>query len=94
MSEAVIDSAKEYAQKQGVSLSSLVENFLKNTTGVVSKHSQKQPPKSKTPITDELVRIIEKNQRTPEEIKAYEEDLYKRKPYMKELMEHYERKHG
>ncbi len=54
--EVVIQTAKEYAQKQGVSLSSLVENFLKRTTESTS-HKQKKKA-SHSSVTEGLIGII------------------------------------
>lgn len=95
MDEAVIEAAKEYAQKKGKSLSSILENILITTTGLAPKKKKSNTQKhSDTPLVDELISIIENNRRSKEEIEAYEKDLYERKPYMKERMEYYDKKHG
>lgn len=56
MSETVIESAKEYAHKQGVSLSSLVENYFKNATGISSPKQKGTPTESS--LTKGLIGII------------------------------------
>ena len=94
MDEAVIEATKDYAEKKGRSLSSILENMLRTTTGLNQKNLTKKDEVSDTPLVDELVEIIKNNQRSQEEIEAYEKDLYERKPYMKERMEYYNKKHG
>lgn len=91
--EAVIEAAKSYVDKQGISLSSYVESLLKKTTNTSTdpSHSEEQSPK--TPITDKLQKIIENGRLTPEEMKRQEEEYYERKPYMKEVIEYLEKKH-
>jgi hypothetical protein len=54
--EAVITEAKRYADRQGISLSNLVENLLKHTTGIVAKRRDRKV--STTPLADGLVGIL------------------------------------
>jgi hypothetical protein len=56
MDEAVIEEAKRYADRQGISLSNLVENLLKHSTGFVS--TKKDRKASTTPLADGLVGIL------------------------------------
>lgn len=94
MDEAVIEAAKEYAREKGTSLSSYLENILRNTTGLTKDNRSKYKKSSDTPLVDELIGIIENSRRSKEEKEAYEKDLYERKPYMKERMKYYNKKHG
>lgn len=81
MDEAVIEAAKEYANKNGTSLSNMVENFFRNATQSATSKTKKNS--SSTPHMD-AIREIQKKRRTPQEEQQYLEDLYKRKPHMKE----------
>jgi hypothetical protein len=92
MDEAVIEAAKKYVEKQGVSLSSYIESLLKNTTGTSSQKRKKQT--SATPNVDEMTRILEEGRLSPEESKRMEEEYFKRKPYMREYVKLLEEKHG
>ena len=93
MDEAVIEAAKKYAEEKGTSLSSMVENFFKSATGVNKKKKAIENPPTDTPIVDELERLIN-NRLSPEESKKSMEEYFRRKPYMKEYIEHLEKKHG
>jgi len=94
MDEAVIEAAKKYAEEKGKSLSSILENMLRTTIGLKQKKSLQEDKISDTPLVDELVGIIKKGKNSKEEIEAYEKELYQRKPYMKDRMEYYNKKHG
>jgi len=91
--EHVIEAAKDYANSQGISLSNLIENFLKGRTGVLGQ-KEKPPEKSvsNTPLVDKI-RQIQKRKKSPEQIKMFEKELYKRKPHMKEYATYLEEKY-
>jgi len=57
MDETVIEVAKEYASKQGMSLSKFVENFLQKVTSYKTIN-QPIPKQSDTPITDSLIGVL------------------------------------
>ena len=94
MDEAVIEAAKEYAQKNGRSLSSILENMLRVTTGLRKPEKPKKQVFTDTPIVDKMTRILEEGRLSPEEAKKQEEEYYRRKPYMKEYINFLEEKHG
>ena len=91
MDEAVIEAAKKYVEQQGISLSSYIESFLKNTTGISSHRKEKQH--TSTPHMDKI-RELRKKMRSEQEQKEYLSDLYNRKPYMKEWFEMKDQKYG
>lgn len=57
MDEAVIEAAKEYAQKNGTSLSKLMEKFLVRSMNYQSNYDPDRED-SCTPLTDGLVGIL------------------------------------
>ena len=91
--EAVLETAKAYVEKQGISLSRYVESYLKESTGAISKRKPEKKAKSKTPNVDAITEI-QKRMRSPEEQEKYLQELYRRKPHMKELFEMLDKKYG
>ena len=55
MDEAVIEAAKEYAQKKGRSLSSILENMLRVTTGL----KQEEEYYRRKPYMKEYINFLE-----------------------------------
>lgn len=93
MDEAVIEAAKEYAEKKGRSLSSILESMLRVTTGLKKPGKPECQESSDTPIVDEMTKILEEGRLSPEEAKKQEEEYYRRKPHMKEYIKFLEEKH-
>lgn len=91
--EAVVKAAKDYAQKNGTSLSNMVENFFRNATQPIEDNRNKPDNSSKTPLMNKI-KMLRKNIRTPKEQEKYQQSLYDQKPDLKELISVIEKKHG
>lgn len=74
MDEKIIHAAKNYAQKQGISLSKLVANYLE-IISVKAPSAKSRAPFESTPILSEITGVLRKTSRRKDLREEYHDHL-------------------